>query len=440
MIDGFAKIAIALIVLGIIIVIHELGHFLVAKFFKIKVETFSVGFGPRLIGYRYGDTDYRISAIPLGGYVKMAGENVGDSVTGAPHEFLSKPKWQRFLVASAGPIMNFVLALALLTGLFMYGTEVAEFSVGAAIVGAVEKGSAAEAAGIKPGDRIVALDGFKDPNWEKIQLHVMTSANQALPITLDRNGALVETTVTPIKDEKYEIGYVGLSPKRRVPTIVKKVVSGTPAAAVGIKEGDEIVAVDGVALKETGRSMAEIVRETSGKSLLVKYSHNGETKEASINTYEENGQRRIGINFSVPTILIKENLSGAFSRSIEKNMEYGTLVIRVLGKLVTRQQSMKTVDGPIGIVRETGNFYEAGYGPLLMLMAMISVNLGLMNLLPIPILDGGVMMLLVVEFVMGHDLSIPVKERIIQVSFVFLLTVMVYVLYNDVVKSLQGGP
>src|SRR4026207_114536 len=127
MIAGFIKdVGIALVVLGIIIVIHELGHFLVAKFFKIKVETFSVGFGPRLFGYRYGDTDYRISAFPLGGYVKMAGENGGDSVPGAPNEFLSKPKWQRFLVASAGPAMNVILAVGLLTGLFMYGTEVPE--------------------------------------------------------------------------------------------------------------------------------------------------------------------------------------------------------------------------------------------------------------------------------------------------------------------------
>src|SRR6185436_5644950 len=158
MIAGFIKdVGIALIVLGIIIIIHELGHFLVAKLFKIKVETFSVGFGPRLIGYRYGDTDYRISAFPLGGYVKMAGENVGDSVTGAPHEFLSKPKWQRFLVASAGPIMNMILAVGLLTGLFMYGTEVPEFSEGDAIVGGVEAGSASETAGLKTGDRIVSI-------------------------------------------------------------------------------------------------------------------------------------------------------------------------------------------------------------------------------------------------------------------------------------------
>src|SRR6266404_2715253 len=155
----FSNIVVALFVLGVIIVIHELGHFLVAKFFKIRVETFSVGFGPRLFGFRYGDTDYRISAFPLGGYVKMAGENPTDNLTGDPHEFLSKPKWQRFLVAAAGPAMNIILAVALLTGVYMYGSEIPAYWNQPVVVGVVEQNSAAAAAGIQTGDRIVALDG-----------------------------------------------------------------------------------------------------------------------------------------------------------------------------------------------------------------------------------------------------------------------------------------
>src|SRR5213594_2218705 len=164
-----SNIVIALIVLSVIIVIHELGHFLVAKFFKIKVETFSVGFGPRLVGFKRGETDYRISAFLLGGYVKMAGETPSDTITGEAYEFMSKPKWQRFLVAAAGPAMNVVLAVSLLTGLYVYGTQIPEFLSGQARVGIVEMGSPAEQAGIKPGDQIQSLDGKQKPNWQDVQ-------------------------------------------------------------------------------------------------------------------------------------------------------------------------------------------------------------------------------------------------------------------------------
>src|SRR5436190_22834072 len=172
------NLAVAMVVLGVIIVLHELGHFLVAKFFKIRVETFSVGFGPRLIGFKKGDTDYRLSAFPLGGYVKMAGETPMDSPTGEAYEFLSKPKWQRFLVAAAGPAMNIILAIGLIAGLYLYGTDVPECLVGQAVINVVEPGSPAEKAGIKPGDQIVSFDGKSQPDWQDVQNTVVTSAGR----------------------------------------------------------------------------------------------------------------------------------------------------------------------------------------------------------------------------------------------------------------------
>jgi len=440
MIAGFIKdVGVALIVLGVIIVIHELGHFLVAKFFKIKVETFSVGFGPRLFGYRYGDTDYRISAFPLGGYVKMAGENVGDSVTGAPNEFLSKPKWQRFLVASAGPAMNIFLAVGLLTGLFMYGTEVPEFSEGEAVIGGVEKGSAAEVAGLQTGDRIVSIAGKDRPNWEEVEARIVTNAGQTIPVVVNRDGKMIEASVTPVKQGRYEAGYAGLQPKVRVTNVIGNIVAGSPAQGAGLKPGDEITAVNGVNLKETGRAVSEIIQSLPDKTFPITIARNGQSQDVTVSPILQDGRRMIGIGFVLPTLMVKENFSGALNRAIDKNIEYGTLIFQVLGKLVKRETSMKSVDGPIGIMRATSQFYDAGPGPLLMLMSMISLNLGLMNLLPIPILDGGVMLLLIVEGLMGHDLSLAFKERVIQVSFVFLLTVMVFVLYNDVVKMLPTG-
>src|SRR5262245_19692422 len=251
-------IFVALIVLGVIIVIHEFGHFAVAKLFKIKVETFSVGFGPRLIGFRRGETDYRISALPLGGYVKMSGENPGDNITGDPREFLSKPKWQRFLVAAAGPIMNIVLAFALLVGLLMYGTQMPEYLNNQAVVGVVTPDSPAAQAGIRLNDRIVPLDGQTDPTCQDISVIIGTNPSRALSLTLERAGQRIDTTLTPKADERQGTGEAGMGPFIR--TVVKSVGPGSPAAAAGMQPNDEIIAVNGVDLRTNGKSIQETIQ------------------------------------------------------------------------------------------------------------------------------------------------------------------------------------
>src|SRR5215475_10630021 len=223
----FSNVGVAIVVLGVIIVIHELGHFLVAKFFKIKVEVFSVGFGPRLFGFRKGETDYRISAFPLGGYVKMASETPMDTLTGEAYEFLSKPKWQRFLVAAAGPAMNIILAVVLIAGLYMYGTDVPEFLIGQAVINVVEPGSPADRAGIKPGDQIVSFDGKNSPDWQDVQNTVLTSPGRALPIVVDRGGKQLDLTVTPERKGREEAGDVGMFPYYR--QIVQDVQPNSPA-------------------------------------------------------------------------------------------------------------------------------------------------------------------------------------------------------------------
>src|SRR5438128_4288772 len=205
-------IASVVVVLGIMILVHEFGHYAAAKFFGVRVEVFSLGFGKRLVGFRRGDTDYRISALPLGGYVKMSGENPGDTITGDPREFLSKPKWQRFLVASAGPAMNIVLAFVLVTGLLMYGMEVPEVLNSAAVVGFVKPDSPAAGAGIQSEDRIVALDGKQNPKWQDVSLIVGTNADRVLSLILDRKGQKLETTITPTRDERDGTGEVGMGP------------------------------------------------------------------------------------------------------------------------------------------------------------------------------------------------------------------------------------
>jgi len=262
----------AALVLGVIIILHELGHFLVARLFKIRVETFSVGFGPRMVGFRRGDTDYRISWFPFGGYVKMAGDTPSESLTGAPHEFLSKPKWQRFLVASAGPIMNVILAVVLLTGLFMHGLEVPQFLVTQSNVGIVEAGSPADKAGIQNGDRIVSLDDKKDPNWQEIESRIELSGGKPLSLILDRNGQSINTTITPDKKAPSDRGYAGMGP--HLPVIVKS-VWGEPAKVAGLQAGDEITAVNGIELKNTSSSIQGIIQGISAPDFLILVNRGG---------------------------------------------------------------------------------------------------------------------------------------------------------------------
>ena len=485
------SIVIALLILGVIIVIHELGHFLVAKFFKIKVETFSVGFGPRLIGFRKGDTDYRISAFPLGGYVKMAGETPMDEIKGLENEFLSKPKWQRFLVASAGPAMNVILAVGLITGLYIYGTDVPEFLIGQAVINVVEPGSPADRAGIKPGDQIASFDGKDKPDWQDVQNTVLTSPGRALPIVVDRNGTKLEYTITPERKGREEAGDVGMFPVIR--TIVQDVQPNSPAARAGVKSGDEIIRVNGVDLRTSGRTLQQTIQQMPEKTfpitvvrgqnlpqtgtpaperstgivasvwngVLRLFGRNkaaadavspalgnagnaGDTAvtqppreiELQVSPELRDGRKMIGIGIQFPSVHVKLGAVDAFKKSIQSNKENAVLIFQVIGRLLRREASLKQLDGPVGIVAVSGQAYQAGFATLLTFMALISLNLGVLNILPIPILDGGVILLLVIESLMGRDLSLRMKERIVQASFVFLLMLTVIVLYNDVVKLL----
>jgi len=475
-----SNIVVALLVLSVIIVIHELGHFAVAKFFKIKVETFSVGFGPRLLGFRRGDTDYRISAFLLGGYVKMAGETPADTITGEAYEFLSKPKWQRFLVAAAGPAMNVLLAVGLIMGLYLYGTDVPEFLIGQAVIGIVEPGSPADRAGLKPGDQIVSVDDKEKPDWQAVQNDFLTSPGRPVQMVIERSEQRMNVTVTPERRGREEAGYVGMLPVIR--TVIRAVQPNSPAKAAGLRPGDEIIRVDGGDLRKSGRTIQQAIQETTAKTFpitIIRHDNPGPQAEppslwtklrrffgpnsaavdvgsvplandnAAVDSGKEmvvdvtptqrDGRKIIGIDVPFPSVHVKLGAIGAFEKSLQVNKENAVLIFQVIGRLIKRQASLRQLDGPVGIVAVSGQAYEAGFATLLTFMAVISLNLGILNILPIPILDGGVILLLVIESLMGRDLSLRMKERIVQASFVFLLMLTVIVLYNDVVKLLPPG-
>jgi len=440
--DFFISIAAVAVVLGFMILIHEFGHYAVAKLLKVRVEVFSIGFGKRLLGFRKGDTDYRISAIPLGGYVKMSGENPMDERTGDPAEFMSHSRWHRFLIAIAGPSMNILLAIFLLTVVYMVHYEYPVFLDKPAVIEGVKHDSAAAQAGLQPGDRIVKVDNLDNPTWEQLQPRVWLSANQPLTVTIQRGNQTFQRTIVPQPVTTSEVGSAGWYPGE--PVVVGRVESGTPAAKAGIKEDDRIVALDGQPLPSI-ESMIERLQQTKDKPVELTVIRHGQNLSFQMTpvlskTEDPKEQRyRLGFLNKSETKVTTLPFGQAFSLSLEQNKKYSLLILELAKKLVQGKVSPRMVSGPIGIAQDAGYAaQQKGWSPLMELTAGISLNLGIFNLLPIPILDGGVILFLLIEGLMRRDVSLRIKERVYQAAFVFLVLFAVMVIYNDLMKTLPG--
>jgi regulator of sigma E protease len=441
--SGFliALLAVA-VVLGFMILIHEFGHYAVAKLLGVRVEVFSIGFGKRLLGFRRGDTDYRVSAIPLGGYVKMSGENPMDERTGDPGEFLSHPRWHRFLIAIAGPSMNILLAIGLLTGVYMFHYEYPAVLDEPAVIGWIQPDTPAMKAGIQIGDRISRLDGIENPTWKEVVPKEALSPNQPLDITFERNGKSFDKTIVPEAYGVNQMGYAGWDPKEPSVTVTD-LEKDMPAEKAGIKIGDEILTVDGKPIPAI-EAMIETLKQTQGKPIEITVLRDGQQQTFTMQPVltdipgQEEKRYRVGLG-SQPMKVSALPLGAAFRKSIEQNEEGSLLILELLRKMIQRKISIRTIEGPIGIGRAAGEAAtEKGWTPLMALTAAISLNLGIFNLLPIPILDGGVILLLFVESIMRRDISLQIKERIYQAAFVFLVLFAVMVIYNDLAKTLPG--
>jgi regulator of sigma E protease len=440
--DFLISIAAVAVVLGFMILIHEFGHYAVAKLLGVRVEVFSIGFGKRLLGFRKGDTDYRISAIPLGGYVKMSGENPMDERTGDPAEFMSHSRFHRFLIAIAGPTMNILLAIFLLTTVYMVHYEYPVFLDKPAVIQGVKHDSPAAQAGLQPGDRIVKVDNIDNPTWEQLQPRVWLSANQPLTVSIQRGAQVFQKTLVPQPVTTSEVGSAGWYPEE--PVVVGRIESDTPAARAGIKEGDHIVALDGESLPSI-ESMIERLQVTKDKPVDLTVIRGAQTlsfnlKPVLSKTEDPKEQRyRLGFLNKSETKVTTLPFSQALSLSLEQNKKYSLLILELAKKMIQGKVSPRMVSGPIGIAQDAGYAaQQKGWTPLMELTAGISLNLGIFNLLPIPILDGGVILFLLIEGLMRRDVSLRIKERVYQAAFVFLVLFAVMVIYNDLMKTLPG--
>jgi regulator of sigma E protease len=419
-------------VLGVLIFVHELGHFVMARRIGVRVLTFSLGFGPKILSIRRGDTEYCVSAIPLGGYVKMAGENPEDSRSGAADEFLSKTKWQRFQVLIMGPVMNLALAFVVMAFVLYQGAELPAFEQQPVVVGSVVPDSVASQAGIQPGDRILTIDGNPVDTWESFSMQVLPRAGRRLQLTVERSGKRFDRDVVPASVGKWEMGDIGIVPEMR-PQIIS-VIPGEAADEAGLRAGDIVLAV-GDERPVTQPRVIEVIREHEDQSLLFHILRDGEPRTLTVTPRRADDLVRIGASINpYETRTVEPTLLGAFKLSAEKNWEWTTLIVRTLAGLFTRETPVRQLMGPVAIAGLSGEAAQAGWVQLFTLMAMISLNLGLLNLMPIPVLDGGHIMILALEGVSRRDFSIRVKEKMLLAGFVLLLMLMVTVIYNDLAR------
>jgi regulator of sigma E protease len=423
-------------VLGILIFVHELGHFMMARRIGVRVLTFSLGFGPKILKMRRGDTEYCVSAIPLGGYVKMAGENPEDSRTGASDEFLSKTKWQRFQVLVMGPVMNLALAVVVMAGVLYQGAPVPKFEREPVVVGAFAPNPEsnqplpAEAAGVRIGDRIVSVNSEPVDTWNDFNMAVVTKANRPILLGIDRGGQPLTIEVTPRALTKFEMGDIGILPELN-PEVVS-VLDGSPAKEAGLQVGDVVLAVNGQPRMPYDK-MIETIR--TGQPIAFDIARGDQRLSMTITPRSIDDLVRIGAQFEqYERVRIEPGPLQAIGLSLEQNWEWSKLIVKTLAGLFTRETNVKQLMGPVAIAQVSGTAAEAGWIELFGLMAMISLNLGLLNLMPIPVLDGGHILILALEGLSRKDFSMKVKEKMLLAGFVLLVTLMVTVIYNDLTR------
>ena len=421
-------------VLGVLVFVHELGHFLAAKRVGIRVLKFQLGFNPTVVSVTRGDTEYGIGALPLGGYVKMAGENADDERSGQPDEFLSKTKWERFQVLIMGPTMNILLAFVLTAIVLYQGVEKGAYEDQPPVVGVITAGSPASRADIQPGDRIVTVADHAVKTWEQFFIAVGARPNRETTLGLLRGGQAISRTVTPVApagQSRFEIGDIGVLPA--VHPHVRSLSPGEAAERAGMKAGDVVLAVDGQPITFGGQ-LREAIAKHPEQQIALSILRDGATLTIRATPARRGSTGLLGIMIGDDTVSIQPGVVQAITMSAQKNVEYGGLIFQTVWGLLTRETSPKQLMGPVAIAQLSGEATQLGWIALFSLMASISLNLGIINLLPIPVLDGGHIFIMGLEGLVRRDFSIRVKEKMLLAGLVLLMTLMVTVIYNDLTR------
>jgi len=424
------------IVFGVLVFVHELGHFFMAKLMKIRVEVFSWGIGKRLFGFKKGDTDYRVSLVPIGGFVKFSGEEAYDQKKElAPHDFMAKKRWERFLVLVTGSLMNIFLALVLVSIISMVGVTVPEYSEQKPVIGWIDPGSPAESANLKVDDEILSINDRKTKTWSDVEIAVGTKPKRLIAIECKRGDEILKFQLMTESRTRLAWGYAGFYPNILVQ--VDYIFLGTPAEKAGLKVGDVFLTINGEHVYY--HRFLEIIEKNAGKELEFLVDRDGETLTFHITPRLEGKVGKLGIGTGTKSELRRYGFFPAIGRSIKENWKLAFFLVNYVKDLASGEASATQIAGPIEIARFSRTFFRMGFFALMGFIAFISLQLGIVNLFPIPLLDGGQILVLSLEGLFRKDFSAKVKQTVMQIGFVLFILLFAFVILNDVARNLPNG-
>jgi regulator of sigma E protease len=432
----FGTLLAFLIVFGILVFIHELGHFLMAKLVGIRVEVFSFGYGKRLFGFKKGHTDYRISILPMGGYVKFLGEGVFEpNRPMEPDDFAAKTRWQRFLVIAMGPIMNILLALLIVAGINMVGVSTPVYQDQVPVIGWLEPGSPAAKSDLRIDDRILSINGRKVATWTDVEMAVSTRPERMLTLEIRRGDAVLSVPLTTEKRTKYDMGYAGFQGK--ILTQIQMVTAGSPAENGGLKPGDLIEKIDGEPVYFY--QFIKTIEKNPDRELTFEVRRNGAPLSLKIKPEKRDKVGKIGVIQTYQSMTRKYPFFAALSQSFRENKRLMFLIVDFLKNLVTGQASTRQLGGPLEIANFSYAALRMGFLALMSWIAVISLQLGVLNLFPIPVFDGGQLFVLLIESIFRRNLGPKARNIWMQIGFVIFVALIVFVILNDFVKKLPNG-
>jgi regulator of sigma E protease len=433
LVSAIEQVVLFLVVVGVAVAFHELGHFLAAKLLGVKVEVFSLGFGGRIWGRRIGDTDYRVSVIPLGGYVLMGGDVADEARAPDPRDFNARPLLFRLAIMLAGPIFSGLLTVLIMWGLFWHGFDVQAYGDEPARIGSVEKDSPAESAGLQAGDLVTSADGAPVTSWEKFSEIVGLSPKATLNLGIERGASHLDVPVTVASHGKSGEGWVGAEPCPRI--LIREVNAGSAAELAGLRPGDELDEVAGERLCSPG-AMTKSLAVTKDQPVALTVLRDGATLPITVvPRASEDGAWRIGVGLAEATVLKRYGPAQAFVHALDDSRDKARLIAVAMGKLATGRLPFKSISSGIGMAEMAKETAEAGLVPFLQFIAFLSMNFAVFNLLPIPILDGGRITLLLLESVRGREFERRTKEWILQAGLVMIVVLMVAAIVLDIIKK-----